>query len=275
MAAHELILTDQDKENICGTCGTRYKDTVPLICAVCADDRQYVPISGQRWISYNDLKNGRSIRFNEVLPDVYALRITPDFAIAQKAHVICSPGGNLLWDCLPFLDEPTVAYIHSLGGLKGIAISHPHYYSLMAGWAQVFNCPIYLHGADEEWVMDKSPHIKLWSGEKLALWDGMDIIHVAGHFAGSTVLHAPNIGASGSLFVGDSLYIGHSLNFVSMMHSYPNVIPLPQKDVLYIKKQVSPLQFDSMFGAFEWQNIYSGAKQIFNDSVARYLQIFE
>jgi len=269
-----LQFIDQDKKDICQTCGTRYAGIVPEICKICADDRQYIPATGQHWISYNELRKNRSIRFGNLLPDVYDLRITPAFGIAQKAHIICTPGGNLLWDCLPFVDEPTIAFIKSIGGLKAIAISHPHYYSLMAVWAQIFDCPIYLHEADKEWIMDETTNIKLWNGQKQFLWDDMELIHTAGHFPGSTVLHVPRVGDNGSLFVGDSLYVAQSLKFISMMHSYPNAIPLPQKDILYINQQVSPLNFYSMYGAFEWQNIHTGAKRLFTQSIDRYLEIF-
>jgi hypothetical protein len=267
-------ITNPAENNICHTCGTRYGDNVPLKCPVCADDRQYIPVTGQRWTNYHQLKNISAIRVDKLLPDVYTLRVVPAFAIAQKAHLICSPSGNLLWDCLPFIDEPTVAFIRSIGGLKGIAISHPHYYGLMSEWAKTFDCPIYLHEADKEWVMDKNPHIEFWSGQKYALWDDMEIVHTAGHFPGSTILHTPHVGNGGSLFVGDSLYIAPSFKFISMMHSYPNNIPLLKNDVQYISEQVSPISFDSMYGAFEWQNMHSGAKALFLNSVDAYLDIY-
>ncbi len=269
------IITDEDNKNICHTCGTKYAEPLPGVCLICADDRQYVPATGQQWTSYHILNKKSSIRFSNLLPNVFDLRIVPAFAIAQKAHLICSPGGNVLWDCLPFIDEASVAFIRSIGGIRAIAISHPHYYSLMAVWAEVFDCPIYLHEADQEWIMDKSPRIQLWNGASHKLWDNMSLIHTAGHFAGSTVLHAPAVGDKGSLFVGDSLYVAHSLKFISMMHSYPNAIPLPERDILYISEQVNKLNFDGMYGAFEWQNVHTGAKELFVQSVKRYLEIFK
>ena len=43
-----------------------------------------------------------------------------------------------MWDCIPQLDELTVQFIKSKGGLKGIAFSHPHYYSNMNEWAEAW-----------------------------------------------------------------------------------------------------------------------------------------
>lgn len=260
-------------KNICYTCGTRYAEETPYACPVCNDERQYVPVTGQKWTSYAELSKTKTIRFGELLPNVYDLRVSPSFAIAQRAYLVLSPNGNLLWDCLPFLDEATVAFIRSIGGLKGIAISHPHYYGLMSVWAQVFNCPVYLHEADKNWVMDHSEHIQYWGGNNLNLWDEMQVAHTGGHFAGSTVLHVPSAGNEGSLFLGDTLQISQSRQFISMMYSYPNQIPLSLKSIQHISKCISALKFDSMYGAFEWQNIHSGAKEIFERSAKRYEEI--
>jgi hypothetical protein len=268
------IIKHPEFKNICNTCGTRYGQDSPLNCPVCDDERQYVPLSGQKWTSYDELSKTKSIRLGKLLPNVYDLRISPAFGIAQRAHLILSPGGNILWDCLPYLDEATVAFIRSKGGLRAIAISHPHYYSLMAGWADTFDCAIYLHQADKQWVMDRSDHGVFFEKHKQVLWDGIEIIHTGGHFAGSTVLHVPGTGDNGSLFASDTLQIAQSRQFISMMYSYPNQIPLPLKEILHISEQISPLKFSSMYGAFEWQNIHTGAKEIFERSVKRYEEIY-
>lgn len=270
------MITTPSAQNICYTCGVRYGTfTIPTICEICADERQYTGFSGQIWISYNELAAKSCIRFSRLQATIYDLRITPAFAIAQKAHLVLSSSGNILWDCIPFIDDQTIAYIRSLGGIRAIAISHPHYYSLMQEWATAFDCPIYLHEADKEWIKDPGGYIELWNGSKKELWDHISIVHVGGHFAGSTVLHLPDHGKAGSLLTGDSIYIGPSRKHMAFMYSYPNHIPLPVKDIAYIREQVQPLAFDAMYGAFEWMNISEGAKQLFDKSVCRYMHIFD
>ena len=37
--------------------------------------------------------------------------------------------GNVLWDCINVLTPQTVKEIRSRGGIKAIAISHPHFYT--------------------------------------------------------------------------------------------------------------------------------------------------
>ena len=264
------VVPNKDFKNICHTCGTRYSEESPTSCLICNDDRQYVPVSGQKWTNYAELSQTHTIQFGKPLPNVYNLRVSPAFAIAQRAHLILSAGGNILWDCLPFLDEPTVAFIKSKGGLKAIAISHPHYYGLMAVWAETFDCPIYLHKADSLWVMDKTDRIVFFEEDRKALWDGIEIVPTGGHFDGSTILYTPGIGNNGSLFVGDTLQVALSRRFISIMYSYPNHIPLPLKEINRISDIVMQLNFGSMYGAFEWQNVESGAKELFEESIRKY-----
>jgi hypothetical protein len=271
----QFQVTNSQLDNICATCGTRYSNSKwsTDACIVCNDDRQYIGDDGQVWTSYEKLAKNRSIRFSQLKDQLYDLRITPAFAIGQKAHLVLSRSGNILWDCLPFVDEPSVAFIRSLGGLKAIAISHPHYYSLMVEWAKIFDCPVYLHAGDVQWVIDKDERIQWWEGGEKMLWDDIRIVHTAGHFPGSVVLHLPQHGTAGSLLTGDSIYVSKDRKQVSAMYSYPNVIPLPYKAIQYIISQVMPLEFDSLYGAFEWMNLHEGAKTIFQKSMFRYLDI--
>ncbi|WP_207431497.1 MBL fold metallo-hydrolase [Sabulibacter ruber] len=272
-----FTVRDPHQKNICATCGTRYasaKDAADS-CPICLDERQYVGDHGQAWLSYEELGKGKSIRFTRLQPGLHELIIVPAFAIGQKAHLVLSESGNILWDCLPYLDEPTIAYIQSLGGLKAITISHPHYYGLMAEWAAVFNCPVYLHEADQEWVQDESEHFRFWDGAEMALWDDIRIVHVAGHFSGSTVLHLPHHGTNGTLLTGDSIYVARDRKHVSFMYSFPNLVPLPQKAIELIRQRVEPLAFDTLHAAFEGQVIATGAKEAVDRSVKRYLRIFQ
>lgn len=268
------IIDQQHVNNICSTCGTRYANERKPgdICPICEDERQYVLESGQHWTNYEAIASQHNIRITERAPRLYDLRLVPAFSIGQRAFLVQSGSGNLLWDCLPLIDETTVAFIGAKGGLKGIAISHPHYYSLMIVWARIFDCPVYLHEADQEWIMDKRDHIQLWGGLQQQLWDDLKLVHTPGHFPGSVVLHAPHHGNGGTVLTGDSLFVSRDRKQVSFMYSFPNYIPLPAKDVRIIDERVSPLAFDSMYSAFDGLNIQEGAKEIYKRSVIRYLQ---
>src|SRR3954447_233911 len=177
---------------ICSACGTAYPpaDAPPPQCPICDDERQYVPASGQGWTTPDkvEAKHSNAWRLHE--KGLFSLHTQPAFAIGQRAFLVRTPGGNVLWDCLTLIDGATRELVQSLGGLTAIALSHPHYYSAMQDWSRAFGgVPIYLHAADRQWIMRPAPEIHLWDDETLEIAPGATLIRAGGHFAGGTVLH--------------------------------------------------------------------------------------
>jgi hypothetical protein len=176
----------------------------------------------------------------------------PSFAIGQRALLVPLPDGrNLLWDCISLLDPATVAAVEAAGGLAGIAISHPHYFSAMVDWGRRFDCPVWVHEADREWVVRPDPVVELWSGETLEVGPGLTLVRCGGHFPGGTVLHrAGTGGAPGGLLSGDIVQVIPDRGWVSFMWSYPNLIPLAETEVRGIAAALEPLAFETIHGAW-------------------------
>lgn len=195
----------------------------------------------------------------------------PSFAIGQRALLVRSPEGNLLWDCISLIDDATVAAMRNLGGIRAIAISHPHYYSSLVEWSRAFNAPVFLHASDQRWVMRPDSCIDFWSGETKTLWDGMTLIRAGGHFEGGTVLHWPaGADGSGALLSGDILQVAQDRKWVSFMYSYPNYIPLPAAEIDRIVAAVEPFAFGRIYGAWWDRNVASNAKNTVLRSAQRY-----
>lgn len=116
---------------ICETCGTQFaaSENEPAACPVCLDERQYVGHDGQRWTTLDALRRTHRNVIAEAEPNLHTIHPQPKAGIGQRAFVVRTPAGNLLWDCVPPLDDATIAAVNALGDLAGIAISHPHYYS--------------------------------------------------------------------------------------------------------------------------------------------------
>jgi glyoxylase-like metal-dependent hydrolase (beta-lactamase superfamily II) len=257
---------------ICSTCGTYYPaDNYPDPCIICSDERQYIPPdTGQLWTRPADLHRKHSIKLNKIKDRLYEIEINPMFAIGQRAMLVLSDQGNVLWDCIPMLDELTIEFIKAKGGLKAIGFSHPHYYSNMNDWADIFDCPVYIHENDAEHIMVKGPHIKLWKGEELTLWDGMKIMLIGGHFAGSSILHVPFLSGEGTILCGDTLFLSPSKKHFSVVWSSPNRMPLPMAEMRRIKARFDDIPFDSFFGYIKTQNLDKDVKTIFEESMNRY-----
>ena len=260
---------------ICNACGTQFPETAapPALCPICEDVRQYVPRSGQSWTTLEQLCAGHTNAWRELEPGLLSIETSPDFAIGQRALLLRTAHGNFLWDCLSLVDEATVALIQGLGGLRGIAISHPHYYTTMLEWSAAFDhAPIHLHAADRKWVMRQGASIDFWEGEQKELAPGVTLIRCGGHFAGGTVLHwAGGADARGALLSGDILQVTPD-GMVSFMFSYPNLIPLPPASVQRITRALDPFAYDRVYGAFSGREVGADARSIVAQSAARYLE---
>ena len=155
---------------------------------------------------------------------------------------------------------------------RAIATSHPHYYTTMVDWAERFDAQIFLHTADREWVMRKSPRIRFWEGTTLSLWDGLTLINCGGHFEGGAVLHWPaGANGKGALLTGDIIQVVQDRRYVSFMRSYLNLIPLGPAAIQRILERIEPFSFEQIYGAWWKANVLSDAKAAVRRSAERYL----
>ncbi len=258
----------------CEQCGAQFPDSrePPADCRICRDERQFVNWKGQSWLTPEQLASRHHLVWRDDL-GITGIGVEPTFAIGQRALLLQESDGCVLWDCVPFLTAPAADQVRSLGGLKAIAVSHPHYYGAVADWSDAFGgVPIYLHGDDRAWVTRPHRAIVPWSGETLRISDDLLLLRTGGHFAGATVLHwRAGADGRGALLTGDIATVAMDRRFVSFMYSYPNYIPLPAAAVRRIADVVAPLAFDRIYGAWWGRNIAAAAKTAFDASVTRYL----
>ena len=111
-----------------------------------------------------------------------------------------------MWDMIALIDDDTVEKINSLGPLKAIVISHPHYYTTYAEWSATFGVPVYISSDDKEWLCQRPPtpdslsFIEGAAGTTMEVLPGVTAIKTGGHFPGSLVLHW-----GGRLFIADTI----------------------------------------------------------------------
>ena len=263
---------------LCTACGTSYPDAAapPERCPICDDERQYVPATGQAWTTREALAKGHRNAWEHHEAGVFSIHPVPAFAINQRAFLLRTPQGNLLWDCVALLDAATIELVRGLGGLRGIAISHPHYYTVMQDWAEAFGAPIHLHQADRAWVMRPHPAIRFWDGDTLELLPGATLIRAGGHFQGGTVLHWDGTAdGKGLLLAGDIVQVTPGARRVSFMWSYPNMLPLPGASVRQVAERLAPWRYDRIYGGFRGQEVRQDGPALVARSAARYLELLE
>jgi len=267
-------MTIDDAAPVCRTCAVQYPPgPVPSACIICEDERQWVPAGGQQWTTLGDLAaEGHTVEVRELEPGLTGLATTPSLGIGQRACLIQTPDGNLLWDCIGFIDTAAVTAVAKRGGLAGIAVSHPHFYGAMVEWSHAFeNAPLFLPSADRDWVVRDDTEIRWWSDEIEPL-PGLHLVQCGGHFDGSAVL-VWDAGADGrgAAFVGDTATVVKDRN-VSFMRSYPNLIPLPATTVEQVASRVTLHPFDRVYGGWWGSVIDGGGHAAVERSLARYVR---
>src|SRR5579871_4862511 len=104
--SHGFIFSP-DMNFICTTCGTEYADSAepPVRCLICEDERQYVGLQGHQWTTLEYLSADHHNRVELEEPDLTSMVTEPKFGIGERAFVVQTPQGNLMWDCISLVDR--------------------------------------------------------------------------------------------------------------------------------------------------------------------------
>ena len=259
---------------LCTHCGLQYPnaDTPPAVCVLCQDDRHFVNPGGQAWTTIPAMRTSHFTAFRRQEPGLMGIGTMPVIGIGQRALLVRTPQGNILWDCVSFLDDATVALVNALGGIAAIAISSPHGYAAMVDWSHAFGtAPIYLHATDRKFVTRLDSAITFWEDEALELLPGVTLLRAGGPFLGGTMLHwAQGGGGLGALLTGTSLRVGPDRG-IGFMRSVPNHQPLDAGSVRHMASVLADRPFHVIYGGWWDQVVPEGGRFVFAQSVERHL----
>jgi hypothetical protein len=258
---------------ICATCAVETADLTdpPAECAICSDERQWVPATGQAWTTLEALRaKGTRVTIQAVEPGLWGLRADPEVGIGQQTMVVVTDEGTLLFDCIGYIDAGTVEFVRSLGPTLAVAASHPHMYGVQTEWAHALgDVPVLLAEADRDWVRRHDPLVELYE-DRRQVADGLTVHRVGGHFPGQAVVEWRDGAAGrGVLLAADAVFPNPDRKSVSFLRSYPNRIPLSANVVQRIAAQLEGLHFDRLYNNFGTA-VPSNAKQIIRSSADRH-----
>ena len=237
---------------ICATCGVEHAHNVGF-CAICADERQWVPAAGQQWTTLSDLQEaGCHAELSELEPDLFGIQSSPTVGIGQQAKLLSTPAGTVLWDPIGFVDDAIADRVLRLGPVRAIVASHPHMFGVQVEWSRALGgAPVLVAEADLAWVARPDPVIEPWSAEVLLL-PGVRLVQVGGHFPGSAVIHwEAGANGRGVLLSGDTVFANPDRRSVSFMRSYPNRLPLSGPVVERIARTLERFDFDRLYANFD------------------------
>ncbi|WP_425955694.1 hydrolase [Xylanimonas sp. McL0601] len=242
--------------SVCATCGVEH-DSRPAVCAICADERQWVPADGQRWTTLEELAAaGAGVAFAELEAGLWGLTVNPAIVgIGQQCKLLVTSAGALLWDPLAFVDDDAVARVQELAGPAGVvavAASHPHMFGVQLEWSRrLGDVPVLVSRADLDWVARPGDALEDWEGERVVL-PGVTLSQPGGHFPGSAVVHwAGGANGRGVLLSGDTIFANPDRVSVSFMRSYPNRIPLSGRVAERIARHVGRFAFERLYNNFD------------------------
>jgi hypothetical protein len=236
---------------MCATCGVEHFEPAG-ICRICADERQWVPASGQHWTSLRELREaGHRVKISELEPDLQGLTVEPSVAIGQQAHLVVTPQGSVLWDVPPFIDRAAVDEIRRHGPVLAITSSHPHMFGVQSAWSHAFDqAPIFVCEPLLEWVQRPDSAITPWR-DRHEIAPGLVLHELGGHFQGASVLHwAAGADGRGVLLSSDTIHGNPDGTTVTFMRSYPNRIPLSAAVVGRLAAGVAELEFERIYDNF-------------------------
>jgi glyoxylase-like metal-dependent hydrolase (beta-lactamase superfamily II) len=264
-------MTDAPAVWICATCGVEHADPTG-VCAICADERQWVPAEGQIWTTLAELAaEGCRTVVTEPEPDLLGITSEPKVGIGQQTHVVTTPAGSLLWDPIAYVDDDAVRRIRDRGEVLAIAASHPHMFGLQLEWSRALGgVPILVCEPHLEWVQRPDPAIEVWRGVR-EVAPGLVVLELGGHFPGSSVVHwTAGAGGRGALFSSDTIHANPDRATVTFLRSYPNRIPLSPAVVERLARATESLGFERLYDNFG-RTIDSDAAAAVRTSADRYI----
>ncbi|EPQ55547.1 hypothetical protein GLOTRDRAFT_138443 [Gloeophyllum trabeum ATCC 11539] len=287
---------DDYDRSICVTCGTQYaspgRRPYPIRdeksgdgCAICLDERQYVPTTGQKWTSWRKIDEDHKTVLMPEERDRRIVRIVtePSFGIGQTPFIVNTHRGYVIWDCQAYLSPSAVSQISASTAdkpLLGIAISHPHFFGSSVTWARMLGCKVFVSAKDKEWFMRDDDHVgkvvEFWDGEHKVISEGLTVIRCGGHFPGSSVLHwdrsldptEADLPTTGVVFCSDTFGVAADHRKMSFMYSYPNMA-----NIQALWNALRPFAFEDIYGAWPGNLSYGNGRANVLKSARRFIEM--
>ena len=168
---------------------------------------------GQAWTTREKLARGHVNTWRQLETGLFEIHTHPQFGIGQRALLLQTDQGNVLWDCIALLDNTTEALIRGLGGLRAMAISNIIIiHACRTGRADLTARSICTPPISE-WTTRPDPGLRHLDSETLDIVQGVTLIRLGGHFPGGTVLHwADGAEGRGAILSGDIVQVAADLN---------------------------------------------------------------
>jgi hypothetical protein len=88
---------------------------------------------------------GMRVESSVIEEGLVELHTTPKIGIGQHTKLVCTPGGNVLWDPIGYVDADAISAVTSYGEVVAIVPSHPHMFGVQVEWShRLGDVPVYV-----------------------------------------------------------------------------------------------------------------------------------
>lgn len=261
---------------ICRSCGTQYAESLltPSHCVICRADAHPDAADPPVWTTLDEIRGRYTNLIQRLEPNLFSVRPVPTFPTGQRALLLHTKHGNLLWGSVTVIDDATVRKIQTLGGLTAIAASQPRHFASIVEWSHAFgNVPVYVHATNRRWVMRPDAVVRYWEGGELHLPHHVTLVHVGGYVEGGTLLHWPAAASGGgALLTGDMVQVLPHRKGVGLLSNSRDLVPRSADGVRKLASAIEGLEFEALHDAWSDQGITQGARAIVLESASCYLR---
>jgi hypothetical protein len=95
---------------VCVTCGVQYPPSKcpPSHCIISEDEREFLNKDGQLWTTREEMLGKYRNIIKEEETNLFSIQTEPHFGIGQRACLIRTSHGNILWDWITYFDQETI-----------------------------------------------------------------------------------------------------------------------------------------------------------------------
>ena len=88
-------------------------------------DKEMVRVAAERYAKGETMaelaESGYHTEVREVEADLFGVGVRPGVGVGQRALIVRTRAGNLLWDPPAFIDPPAIDAVRELGGLAAVS----------------------------------------------------------------------------------------------------------------------------------------------------------
>jgi hypothetical protein len=240
----------------------------------CRADGRLESTERPTWTTLAEIHNRHTNLIQRLEPHLFSVRPIPALPLGQRALLLGTDHGNILWGSVTVVDDATVRMVRALGGLTAIAVSHPRHFSSVVEWSHAFGgTPIYVHATSRRWLMRPDPVVRYWEGTELSLPGNVTLVHVGSYAEGGTLLHWPAAACGrGALLTGDVLQVVRHRKRVGLLSSSQDLVPRSADGVWALVSALERFQYEALYDAWSDDGITHQARAIVLESASPYIR---